>query len=299
MATKEQKKLPETEIGKSAISAIAELAKEMLRDAPIYVRWLSYTAAITAIVLIVLAITFIAKDYPGYALAAFLSAIALLVGASYLLHRFLRDVRHVISGQPVWQRVVMKKVDNIQQFRTLGDYVEEIRRTAHEWLKNRGYDSLKNHMIRANIFLPKYGDEMTTKGYLFQLYMEPALRRRMDKPEEWDIRFQPGEGGTGVAYQEGSPRTNILRNFQLTEEQKNLKWFINIPLRDPTNYTVLGVLNVDGIEQDIDEGTLEQLQEELMDRKQGLEKELANLPKVTLILMTADITAIAKQTETQ
>ena len=101
----------------------------------------------------------------------------------------------------------------------------------------------------------------------------------MLRPEEWELRFKAGQGLTGLVYDLGYHRiTHRLsggrrewkKEFRLNRKQiasvhPDLKWIVSFPIKGPGDDAVLGVLNVDGLKNDVLDETLVEMSENALE----------------------------------
>jgi len=173
---------------------------------------------------------------------------------------------------------------------------EGVRKHLYRMLR-REQNKLKDQQIRSNIFFPNYRD--AHDGYTFFLYMPEEFRINMNHPPEWDLRFGPGVGATGVTFVNGT--RNVVRRlsrqqgewdslYRLTPEHKrmihkDLSWLVSLPLRDPTTQQPLAVLNLDGLDFRFKEGLLSQLAASLVVEILAAEVLVAEQPRERLNLI--------------
>jgi hypothetical protein len=96
----------------------------------------------------------------------------------------------------------------------------------------------------------------------------------MNYEPEWNIRFPPNKGATGVTFVDGKPRYTRRISRQAGEWEsrlkmtstlkrkvhKDLKWIFSVPLRDPSDSnTILGVMNIDGLDYAIRESMVKEV----------------------------------------
>jgi hypothetical protein len=151
---------------------------------------------------------------------------------------------------------------------------------------------IEDDSIRANVFLPEYRTS-NEQGYAFKLYMPSQLRRQMNHPDEWDIRFHPGEGATGTVFDEGQQKIIDSKYFFLSERHKSqinpdLKWIISTPLKSNEG-TTLGVLNVDCIRHDLDRESIKQLAKLMASEVVQLSKKLDKQMKAKITIRYGEL----------
>lgn len=169
----------------------------------------------------------------------------------------------VIDEREMYSRIVPSQNIDSSMLSKFGDLVEEIRCICLNRLKKMySKRKIEDDSIRANVFLPDYRTS-NPQGYAFKLYMPSQLRRQMNYPPEHGIRFYPGEGATGIVFDEGQQKIILHKDFLLSERHKSqihpeLKWIISTPLKG-TKGTTQAVLNIDGIRRDLNRESIKQL----------------------------------------
>lgn len=162
-------------------------------------------------------------------------------------------------------------------------------------------DQLVDSDIRSIVFLPDYNDRVG--DCMYRLYSPtPEFRVNITKHEECQLRFRPGEGATGTAFQKGEDTFAYITDdgewdppYELTDEQKisihdDLKWVAAIPLKDPNNSRhVLGVLAIDGLKPLSDEDELDKLIVELFPLTQTYAEILSTLPRVKIRICHTEV----------
>jgi hypothetical protein len=149
----------------------------------------------------------------------------------------------------------------------LGRCVEEVRTKTREVIRKQ--QNIANDCVRANVFVPDY--LQTRDGWAFELFMEPRLRLQMNRPQEYAIRFAPGQGATGKAFLESRQSIVPRRDFELTDALRDnihpdLKWIITTPIKSSSG-AALGVLNIDGLRHELDVDTVLQEPADLIARE--------------------------------
>jgi hypothetical protein len=154
--------------------------------------------------------------------------------------------------------------------------------------------SLQDRQIRGNIFLADYSKGR--EGIAFELFMPEEFRKNMNYPEEWSLRFYPGQGATGCVFVEGDQRiTRRLPTdqgewdsvFKMSDElkgkvHKDLKWIVTLPLMDRQTRNTLAVLNIDGLDCSFDDDQLTEMVTSVSRDCAGLAALVASQPGVNL-----------------
>ena len=138
---------------------------------------------------------------------------------------------------------------------------------------------LASAQVRANIFVP---DEAGV------LHVHEGLWHNTNDPVERTVTASPGQGATGVAFEERKQTIAILQKnwgahtlpgTELAKVNKQLKWIVSTPIPDPDMAgAVLGIFNVDGLDIDKQAVDLQPLSTDLLATAQALAvtfKELA------------------------
>ncbi|ATE61407.1 toll/interleukin-1 receptor domain-containing protein [Thauera sinica] len=200
--------------------------------------------------------------------------------------------RHRLTPRPrkvetTFTRTVLRLPLADALLEALGAAVEGIRRQCVEHVRALSPGcGIRNDRVRANVFLPDYHVKGNA-GHGFRLFMEPRLRRQMDRPEEFSIRFAPGQGVTATVFDECQQRIIGVREFELTDELRNvihpdLKWIISTPVMSRDG-TALGVLNIDILACELDKETvLEPLGDLIVRELESVQRRLDDQPR-TLI----------------
>jgi predicted MPP superfamily phosphohydrolase len=158
-----------------------------------------------------------------------------------------------------------------QAEKTLSELLGVIQAKTYKELRKKCSD-LKNNQIRANVFLPDYRN--TSKFEDIRLYIPDCFRINMNYESEWSIRFPPSTGATGVTFVDGKPRytkriskesgeweSKLRMTKKLSRTvHKDLQWIFSLPLVDPSDSnTILGVMNVDGLDHVISESLVKEV----------------------------------------
>jgi hypothetical protein len=175
----------------------------------------------------------------------------------------------------------------------LGNLVENIRLKCLEQIRLLSKQPhIAADCVRACVFVPRYANP--PPGWACELFMHERLRRQMNRPDEWNIRFAPGQGATGTVFVECQQRIVKRRNFQLTDELRDaidpeLKWIISSPIKG-SGGTALAVLNIDGLKYDCDNETVLQPVADLVSQElKRLQAMLDNYPKTTVTVQHSEL----------
>lgn len=183
-----------------------------------------------------------------------------------------------------------KPVDTIidtrcEKFHLAGEQVELIRNEVASDFKEKKLIS-SHESIRANVFLPTANRD--AKGHTYVLEMHPVLMKNMNHEGERNLRLCLTQGLTGEVF--GKQSCKICREIhhRLSDEQAKyvhpgLSWWASFPLMSK-EHTIIGVLNVDGIEFDLPKSEESNLINLVKGKKNKLEEELNKLPKLDLFL---------------
>jgi hypothetical protein len=162
--------------------------------------------------------------------------------------------------QPISNTVILKLVEQLKSLR------KEIY-TAFAKDRNVGLDD-----IRANIFLPTI--EITDEGVICELAIHPRLKLNMAPNGDCKIKFRPGQGFVGKAFNLSEPASGHIvpmnsshqetdENFLTRQQEKlldsRLRWVICVPLTVAVggngDFTV-GVICIDGLRNAITDEAL-------------------------------------------
>ena len=242
---------------RKALESNARIAVLLLRGANFWQRCIGYLCY--AIVLIGLCVLLIPPYESQKQLLALFVCVPCLFIAFLLVFRRYSELttqqptsgldlsparpRNIQLPQPVFESVLA----------VLGD----ARSKLYVFLKQSS-EALSDDQVRANIFSPTYGGSGDPGDYQLRIY--PGLHLNMELPKEREISFQPKQGATGQAFEEGLKIvTQTLENgdgdwdekFNMTEElservHPDLKWIISMPLTAGKEQPI-GVLNIDGL----------------------------------------------------
>ena len=206
------------------------------------------------------------------------------------------------AALPTWSCAVPRLPLANPDLQTLSDLLEELRQQAYAFLhaEDRA-PTLEERYVRANVFLADYRDP--GDGYAFNLYMPDELRRNMNHPAEWELRFRPGQGATGLTFVSGSQRVTHRQpdeagewesRFELSDDQKrcvhrDLKWIVSLPLKDMNNSATLGVLNIDGLNHDVSDDHLSSMAAALIPQITAAAVVLTKQSKVTIGIYTNQV----------
>ena len=176
----------------------------------------------------------------------------------------------------------------------LGAMVEDIRRNCVAFVKEHAPDSrIRNDQVRANVFMPEYNMKGNA-GFAFRLFMEPRLRRQMDRPQEFHVRFAPGQGVTATVFDECQQRIIGIRDFELTEELRSaihpdLKWIISTPVMSRDG-TALAGLNIDILACELEKAcVLEPLGASIAGELAGISSRLDEQPRTLIRIEYGDL----------
>lgn len=277
--------------GDNAIAAIVELVSAAYKGSPPWVKFSMLAVGTIAILAVMGVAGFLAKDEPAAALVAFTMVVAAVVFMFWRLHSTVLRIPPS-AGMQMYRRILPTTDIDAHTLSTLSRHVEEIRSQVlqHARAHESGRD-LGDLDVRANVFLPDYTG--VPEGYAYKLYMHPALRREMHHPPEWDVRFRPNEGATGVAFASGQQMTTPASDFELTARKKgsfhpDLKCIITTPIKSPDSVT-LGVLNVDILRHVLDERVVRELATLIQGLVDPLGQALADCRKVVVTVSSHEL----------
>jgi hypothetical protein len=218
--------------------------------------------------------------------------------------------------EPTWTRLVPKFPIQEPLLENLHDRLDNIRSRALDRIQSfeGGPRSIRRDHIRVNIFLPDTA-AISAEG-IYELYipkrlqvgMEPSSDSDHDRSaQERSIRFKPNQGATGVAFIEntsqmaravktGKATCDWEEKYSLTDAQKRavhpeLKWVISFPLtsNEEGRLLAMGVLNVDGLACELEDGHLRILLGELTGKVAAISGLLAQNEKCKISLFVEDI----------
>lgn len=102
--------------------------------------------------------------------------------------------------------------------------------------------------VRVNLFAPIDG----------ALRIVPGAVDNMTYAPELDLKIEPNHGATGSAFQAGNPcivvkrgptwTGNNLPGDELDKINPALKWVVSLPVKSKSRGTVVGIINVDGLD---------------------------------------------------
>lgn len=280
-----KKKLGGSEEGKTTrgISALSALFRAALVGANPQQRFILTVIGGFFIVLLVVA-PILAATAALYGFLAIVAAFVLgLAGINQVVKLGSRSPQRISSGQPELSFLTVPNVEIPPRvIARLLSLVREVRGDCLKALSD--IEPHENNQVRANVFLPDYRAPM--KGCLFELYMHEGLTDQMTSPDEWGLRFNPGEGISGKVFNSGVSRITTEREFLASHRHKkiidkNLKWVVSIPIK-ARNRETLAVLNVDGIGTQLDQDVLEALKSVMEARSADLTEVIEQIPRVRL-----------------
>jgi hypothetical protein len=155
-----------------------------------------------------------------------------------------------------FDRTVMRLPLSEELMGELNRSVEAARTKTRDFIRKQ--QNIADDCVRANVFVPDY--VQTRDGWAFELYMHPRLCRHMDRPQEWPVRFAPGQGATGRAFLEAQQKITPRRDFELPDALRDaihpeLKWIISTPVTS-SDGVAFAVLNIDGLKLELDKETV-------------------------------------------
>jgi predicted phosphodiesterase len=203
-----------------------------------------------------------------------------------------------VSEELRWSRRLPKLPLSSGALSDMGKMLESVREKAFKALKTHE-SQLQDSQIRANIFLADY--RKGTDGYAFVLYMPDGLRKNMNYEREWHITFLPGQGVTGLVFNQGQLRfsrrlseaegtwqdLSPLNEEQKASAHKDLEWILSVPLNDPNTGETLGVLNLDGLDHVFKDELLGTVVASVAGEIAGIAACLAQAPSVQIALKLA------------
>ncbi len=103
-------------------------------------------------------------------------------------------------------------------------------------------------LVRVNLFAPMDG----------ALRIVPGAVDNMKYAPEFDLGIELGHGATGAAFASGNPCIVVKRGdawsgdqlptSELEKIEPRLRWIVSLPVRSETRSTIVGVVNVDGLD---------------------------------------------------
>ncbi len=212
-----------------------------------------------------------------------------------------------------WSRRLLRMpLDNSikKQIKNDINHVHQAACTKLAAMKIQGFQT-KN--VRVNIFLPNI--EYAEYGEILGLSIHEGFHVNMAHKPEFDLRFRPNEGLSGLVFageeigiawkRPGGWKRGFIDNvpedikgkegaFRLTKWQEalihpKLMWILSYPLLVPENdskTSAVGVLNIDGIGFSLTEAQIKQLKETLTDEVNeiALRFKNAQTDRVSIIL---------------
>jgi predicted phosphodiesterase len=205
-----------------------------------------------------------------------------------------------VERRKSWSRTVPKLPLPTTTVTELSKLLEEIRVRAFKLLKKHKGRLLNRH-VRGNVFLLDY--RQPHDGCAYTLYMPEELRKKMNYPPEWDIRFNPGQGATGLAFETGRQRISKRLSkqkgdwdsvFHLTDDlkkkvHKDLEWIVTLPLKDPVTELTLAILNIDGLDYQFPDEVLSEVVLSLISEIKAFGVSLAEQPRVSISFSVEEI----------
>lgn len=299
-----------SDVSSAGIKVIGEISKAALSALesahPIFKVFI-VVIVLAPIVSIAAGVVFLVRDHATYAFILFFVAIIL---PSLVFLVLLREIkfrmgqtnsaageRFSVEAKPnvvsEWRRTVPKYPIHPTALDEMSPLLEHIRHSSFNCLHPMNA-SLQDRQIRANVFLADYSK--AKDGIAFELFMPNDLRKNMNHPPEWLLRFNPGQGATGCVFVEGDQRvTRRLPNeegqwesvFKMSDElkekvHKDLKWIVSLPLKDRASQSTLAVLNIDGLDYDFTDEQLAEMVESVSNDIVGLATLMAGQPRVSL-----------------
>jgi len=187
--------------------------------------------------------------------------VLLFVVAIFLIYRYAKlSARTILNGKAPVEPKVKEPITIhlsgvvLEKLRVI---LDEARKQAHAFLKIID-PTLPNKNVRANIFLPEYGESHRWDDYVLKI--TPGLHLNMDAPETGiilnrgqgvtDKVFQSGEARVAQRLPLGSASSGWDAVYKITDElaaviHPDLKWIISMPLNGGQAGRCIGVMNVD------------------------------------------------------
>jgi len=273
------------------IEQVGDVMKKAMEGAPAWLK-IVLVIAVAGLLVVALLIAQLFKAEGGTSWSAVLIAVIILIFPLLVIVLILRALK---PSPAAWSRSIPKwplEPDVMAKLNSL--LMKGIQKHAYEILHTVD-SSLEDRQIRANVFLGDY--RQANQGMLCMLKMPDQLQINMNYEPERQVEFQPGQGATGVAFNNG--RRTITHRlstdagpweaiYPMTDAQKDaihkdLKWIISWPLQDAQGET-LGVLNLDGLDHEFSDDTLNWVAARLRLNIRAFEEKLAEQPRVTLTI---------------
>lgn len=186
-----------------------------------------------------------------------------------------------------WERDIPDpaSIASIQHF--VLEHLHEIRDRAHYLLITEyGCLNFKKSNIRANIFFP---EELGKRGYAYQLDRPPSFKDTELPKKDDGFILPPTLGSSGMVFETGKSNVTTNRLFNLPNWDdllgNELRWMITLPIKSGDG-APLAVLNLDGIDEQVNESILKQISTDL--RIQNLVNAIGlkvdSLPKLKLVV---------------
>jgi hypothetical protein len=219
-----------------------------------------------------------------------------------------------------WSRAMVRLGIETKILEDLGTRVQTIRELAQDTfsrlLGKRQPDPEQAHpeRIRVTVFLPENRRDRVLRGDVCSLYIPPKLHQGIGpKSAEREIKFRTNEGLTGRVYTEQRP-LGTQRDpedgkwkriefeggtqgedeaFELTDAQKavvnqELRWIVSFPLKTSEDGETLGVLNIDGLVDELSNDEMWEMYQALAGEVAGFAAELDRLPKCRVTISVSN-----------
>ena len=237
-------------------------------------------ASLYILVICILTLVPLNNLHPAY---VFIS-ILLVLGFSVYVVRYLIGSLKKQASIEIWSRKYINNSKADKEFQKVGKEFAALLESLIEYILDITNNKFEKENIRGNIFIPDCTN--AKDGFVFRLYIPTPLRWNMNRPQEWGIRFHPGEGSTGLCFHEGIRRITLRKDFMISDEfkdsiQPDLKWIISIPLMSGKDYAI-GVLNIDGLVQELSKDVLNKIADKCQKEVKSIEKSLCKLPMTNL-----------------
>lgn len=296
---------------KQGLNTIKEVALAAIKDSPAWAKVLVAVVALFAVVAFgIAAVLAFSEPHLAFWLGVVFAVLCLagIVALLFIvwLHSKKPQATALAPGAiaprstPAWVRDVPRLPIQEAKLIELRNALRGIRDGALAWLNDRTSNcALQTAQVRANVFLPD--TNATSRGHVCELFMLPQLRIDMVNHPDENIRFLPDQGLTGAVFvrqeqlliytkrgaQKGTEegvQVYPLTDAQIRQIHPKLAWIVSFPLKIPD--TVGGVLNLDGLDQEVDRTILEGLMGHLAIHVARFAELLAGVPKnrVTITL---------------
>lgn len=224
---------------------------------------------------------------------------------------------------PAWSRVVPQIPIKEDTLKRLNVPLTNLRSKALVKIlqfRKEKENPIEDRQVRINVFLAST-ERVKKYGEVCGLFISKFLHDKMEGHKDRDVTFRPHEGLSGRTFTLGEAcgarakpnvdgelewrpvpvfthkvREEDWREFSLSKEQvtqinSKLRWIVSFPLQSEAGEPdkTIGVLNVDGLEHDLDDKEMNELALTLDESVKDFARQLSQVPMCRVTIQVEDL----------